>query len=84
MFSVGKLKDAELNCLELEAEIVEIEDEKASYSQELIELNREALEWEKKIKLAHQTKVEMRGAQGQSGDIDNMKQEIQRMNVIYS
>ncbi|XP_066154408.1 coiled-coil domain-containing protein 40-like [Euwallacea fornicatus] len=80
----GKLKDSELECLEIEAEIADIEEEKASLSQNLIELNREALEWEKKIKLTRQTKEEIRGNKGQTSDIANMKQEIQRMNVIYS
>ncbi|XP_066257317.1 coiled-coil domain-containing protein 40 [Euwallacea similis] len=80
----GKLKDSELECLEIEAEIADIEEEKACLSQDLIELNREALEWEKKIKLTKQTKEEIRGNKGQTSDITNMKQEIQRMNVIYS
>ncbi|KAL1505242.1 hypothetical protein ABEB36_004849 [Hypothenemus hampei] len=80
----GKLKDAELECLEIEADIAEIEEEKIALSQHLIELNREVLEWEKKIKLARQTKNELRGTKGESSEIDNMKQEIQRMNIIYS
>lgn len=71
-----------MECLEIEAEIAEIEDEKAAFSKELIELNREVLEWEKKVKLARNTKLEMRGEQ-RHGEIDNMRQEIQKMNVIY-
>ncbi|XP_050303237.1 coiled-coil domain-containing protein 40 [Anthonomus grandis grandis] len=80
----GKLKDTELECLKIESDIAELEDEKVTLSKELIELNREALEWEKKVKLANQTKQDMRGVRGGTGDISNMRQEIQRMSVIYS
>ncbi|XP_076250915.1 coiled-coil domain-containing protein 40-like [Rhynchophorus ferrugineus] len=80
----GKLKDAELECLQLETDIAEIEDDKAALSKELIELNREALEWEKKVKLGKETKLQLRGEQHKGGEIENMKLEIQRMNVIYS
>lgn len=79
----GKLKDSELECLEIQAEIAEIEEEKVACSQELIELNREALEWEKKVKMARETKAEIRGSKGENSDTDNMRQEIQRMSVIY-
>lgn len=80
---LGKLKDSELECLEIQAEIAEIEEEKVACSQELIELNREALEWEKKVKMARETKAEIRGSKGENSDTDNMRQEIQRMSVIY-
>lgn len=81
--STGKLKDSELECLQIQAEIAEIEEEKVACSQELIELNREALEWEKKVKMARETKAEIRGSKGENSDTDNMRQEIQRMSVIY-
>ncbi|CAG9768078.1 unnamed protein product [Ceutorhynchus assimilis] len=80
----GKLKEAELEYLKIEADIAEIEEQKIALSKKLIEINRKALEWDKKVKLVNETKAEMRGSQGPSSEIINMKQEIQRMNVIYS
>ncbi|CAG9764017.1 unnamed protein product [Ceutorhynchus assimilis] len=78
-----KLKDAELKYLQLEESIQVSEEEKIAQSKELIELHRQGLEWEKKVKLVHDTKVEMRGAHGESTENDLAKQEIHRRKVIY-
>ncbi|XP_030767006.1 coiled-coil domain-containing protein 40 [Sitophilus oryzae] len=80
----GKLKDCELECLQLEAEIAEIEDEKIVLSKELIQVNREVLEWEQRVQLGKETKLQLRGVQHKGGEVENMRQEIQRMSVIYS
>ncbi|XP_023021111.2 lethal (2) 41Ab [Leptinotarsa decemlineata] len=79
----SKLKDSELQLLELESEITEIEEDKVNLSKELIEVNREALEWEKKLQLAKEALNSMKQERTHGGEVDNMRQEIHRMEVIH-
>ncbi|KAJ8930557.1 hypothetical protein NQ314_016638 [Rhamnusium bicolor] len=79
-----KLKDSELACLQIEASITEIEEDKVNLSKEIIEVNRESLEWDKKLQLARETMNNIREERSAGGEVENMKQEIHRMNVIYS
>ncbi|XP_971171.2 coiled-coil domain-containing protein 40 [Tribolium castaneum] len=81
---IYKLKDAELECLKLEDEITQIEEDKVNLSNELIAMNRETLEWEKKFLGAKETKNTMIEERGQEGEVGTMKAEIHRMNVRYS
>ncbi|KAG5870507.1 hypothetical protein JTB14_006839 [Gonioctena quinquepunctata] len=79
----SKLKDAELQMLELESEITDIEEDKVVLSKEIMEVNREALEWEKKLQLAKEVLNSMREERSHGGEVNNMRQEIHRMEVIY-
>lgn len=45
-------------------------------------MNREALEWEKKLISAKETKNTMIEERGQEGEVGTMKAEIHRMNVF--
>ncbi|CAG9864014.1 unnamed protein product [Phyllotreta striolata] len=75
-----KLKEAELELLRIEASITEIEEDKVNLSKELIETNREGLEWEKKF---HMTK-EFVHKNKNSEDVSNMRQELHKMEVMYA
>nr|CAH7722539.1 unnamed protein product [Callosobruchus chinensis] len=79
-----KLKDAELAMLQIVADIEEIEEDKVSLSKELIEVNREALEWDKKLQLAREAVNSLRDEQNKEGEVGNMRQEIHKMEVILS
>ncbi|XP_060530347.1 coiled-coil domain-containing protein 40 [Cylas formicarius] len=79
----GNLKDCELECLKAEAQVAEMEDDRVRLTEELVEVNRNDLDWEKKVKLAKETKENIKTEQSKGGELENMKQEIQRMNVIY-
>lgn len=65
--------------MEIEAELEELEEDKVRLSEELIEKNREALAWEKKLKLTLETKDNIN--EEKSGELGNIKAEIHRMNV---
>ncbi|XP_057651789.1 coiled-coil domain-containing protein 40-like [Diorhabda carinulata] len=80
----SKLKDSELQLLELEAEIAQAEEEKLVLSKNLIETNREGLEWEKKFHEARNTYLDIKNEKGAGGDTSNLKIQIHRLNVIYS
>ncbi|KAJ8953759.1 hypothetical protein NQ318_015415 [Aromia moschata] len=79
----SRLKDAELACLQTQADIVDIEEDKENLSKEVIEVNREALEWEKKLQHAKETMNSMREERSHGGEVEGMKLEIHRMTVIY-
>ncbi|KAJ8917137.1 hypothetical protein NQ315_012629 [Exocentrus adspersus] len=78
-----KLKDAELACLQIEDDIAEIEEEKVALSKQIIEVNREVLEWEKKYKLIRETLGDVKEEKGEGGEVGTMRQEIHKMEVIY-
>lgn len=78
-----KLRDAELDVLQIETDIAEIEEDKVNFSKELIEINREALEWEKKMQIAKETVNQLKSDRGKSGETESMKLEIHKMEVIY-
>ncbi|CAH1155012.1 unnamed protein product [Phaedon cochleariae] len=79
----SKLKEAELHLLQIEAEIAEIEEDKVTLSRELMDANREALEWDKKLLMAREALGLMKNERSAGGEVDNMKLEIHRMEVIY-
>ncbi|KAK5641501.1 hypothetical protein RI129_010048 [Pyrocoelia pectoralis] len=79
----GKLHDAEMESLKIEADIADIEQDKVDISKELIDTNREALAWEKKIHMAVKTKRDMDKEKGEGGEVGNMKAEIHRMHVRF-
>ena len=70
-----------MDVIKLEYELVEIEEDSQSLTEELMEKNREALAWEAKWKLAEETKQNVNSEKSQGGEIGNMKMEIHRMNV---
>lgn len=70
--------------MNLESEITDIEDDKVRLSKELLDCNRESLEWDKKVKLAYETKQQVFEAKSKGGEIELMKQEIHRMEVRHS
>lgn len=79
-----KLKDSELACLQIEADISDIEEDKVTLSKHVIEVNREYLEWEKKLQLVKETLSNVKEERSEGGEVGNMRQEIHKMQVIYS
>lgn len=65
-------------------EIEELEKTKKSLQEKILQLQREDLEWEKKIKMVTEMKRNMMQDMSENGDIGAMKTEIHRMEVIYS
>lgn len=51
---------------------------------ELLNVQKEDLIWEKKVKLATEMKEHIMKEQSENGDIGNMKNEIHKMEVIFS
>ncbi|KAF5290868.1 hypothetical protein FQR65_LT11507 [Abscondita terminalis] len=76
-------KDAEMESVKLQSDITDIEEDKVTLSNDLVDLNREALAWEKKIKMATETKKEIEEERSAGGEVGNMKAEIHRMQVRY-
>lgn len=73
-----------MEALTLQADLEEMEEMKINLSKDLIERNREALAWEKKLQLAVETKQNMVKEQSSEGEVGNMKAEIHRMTVRFS
>ncbi|XP_018561589.1 coiled-coil domain-containing protein 40 [Anoplophora glabripennis] len=78
-----KLRDADLACLEIEADVTDIEEDRVNLSKNLVEVNREVLEWEKKLQLVKETLSNVKEERSESGEVGNMRQEIHKMQVIY-
>lgn len=78
-----KLRDSELACLQVEADISDMEEDKVNLSKQIIEVNRELLEWEKKLQLVKETINSVKEERGEGGEVGNMRQEIHKMEVIY-
>lgn len=72
-----------MESLKIDSDITDIEEDKVNLSNELIELNRLALTWEKKIQMAVETKRNMDQERGEGGEVGNMRAEIHRMNVRF-
>lgn len=70
-----------METIKIDSDITDIEEDKVNLSKELIEHNREALVWEKKIQMTVETKQNMDKERGEGGEIGNMKAEIHRMHV---
>lgn len=78
-----KLRDAEFSVLQIESDIAQIEEDKMNISKELINISRECLEWEKKMQLAKDTVNEFKTQRSKSGELETMKLEIHKMEVIF-
>lgn len=65
----------------MESEITQVEEDKVALSKELIDLNREALAWEKKIQMCVEAKHTIDKERSEGGEVGNMKAEIHRMEV---
>ncbi|KAI4455962.1 coiled-coil domain-containing protein 40 [Holotrichia oblita] len=79
-----KLRHEELEIVKAETDIVDIENDINRLSVELLDQNREALEWEKKYKMVLETKNNINEEKGVGGEVTAMRTEIHRMNVRYS
>lgn len=79
-----QLGELELDTIKLENILSECEEEKTALANELIEKNREVLEWEKKLKMVLETKKNIKEENSKTGELGKMKLEIHRMEVRYS
>ncbi|XP_057668846.1 coiled-coil domain-containing protein 40-like isoform X2 [Diorhabda carinulata] len=77
-----RLRDAELQLLQIAAEITDIEEDKVTLSKELVDINREVMEWEKNYMIAKETLATLKEAKGTGGELSSMKLEIHKMEVI--
>uniref|UniRef100_A0A1B6C4I5 Coiled-coil domain-containing protein 40 n=1 Tax=Clastoptera arizonana TaxID=38151 RepID=A0A1B6C4I5_9HEMI len=75
------IKDAEITTQLLQTEKCQMEIDKEELRKQLIETQREMLAWEKKVKLAAETKQSLEKAKCEGGEIAVMKSEIHRMEV---
>ncbi|KAJ3260019.1 Coiled-coil domain-containing protein 40 [Boothiomyces macroporosus] len=79
----GKLKDAELESIQLEAQLEKIKQEKEEALVGLIEAERQMMLWEKKIQLAKETQSALDPNVGAT-EIKEMSLEIHRMTLRYA
>ena len=70
--------------IKLEREIQELQQEKISLGETLLEKEREYLAWEKQYLMAQETKKKTEQERSKEGEIGNMKAEIHRMQVLSS
>merc|ERR1719221_986006 len=77
---VNKLKEKEKQCLEVERMVEHIKEDKAQMAQEVLEAERQALLWERKITLEKEMQEALDPNVGQS-DVAAMKKEIHRMEL---
>lgn len=77
----AQLKDAEIEILKIEEDIADLESEKESLNEDLNNIQRDALVWQKKGILAVELKQSMLAAKSQEGEIFKMKSEIHKMSV---
>ncbi|KAF6040311.1 CCDC40 [Bugula neritina] len=80
---MGKLKDAELNSIQMQAKLDSLKEEKERLLNSLVESERQIMLWEKKTQLARETRAAVDSEVGQ-GEISAMKSEIHRMEVRYA
>lgn len=81
--TVDKLKDAEMNVLELEQELINLGQEIEEFKNEVKEKHYEALSWETKFKMAVEAKKMRDDEIAKSSEIGVMKAEIHRMEMKY-
>eukprot|EP00003_Mantamonas_plastica_P019718 TRINITY_DN3204_c0_g1_i9.p1 TRINITY_DN3204_c0_g1~~TRINITY_DN3204_c0_g1_i9.p1 ORF type:complete len:428 (-),score=182.15 TRINITY_DN3204_c0_g1_i9:420-1703(-) len=79
---VNNIKDQELESVELEAKIDTIRDEKDAMLNELVEVERQIMLWEKKIQLAKETQEALDPNFGMA-EVKAMKKLIHRMELDY-
>ncbi|XP_057659079.1 coiled-coil domain-containing protein 40-like isoform X2 [Diorhabda carinulata] len=77
-----KLRDAELELLRIESDIALIEENKLTLSKDLIEINREALAWESKSKLAKGTLKESNEERDKGGQVNILKTKISQGKIF--
>ncbi|KAL5473502.1 hypothetical protein EMCRGX_G027992 [Ephydatia muelleri] len=76
------LKDAELECIELQTKVEQLNEEKERLLNSLIEAENQIMLWEKKIQIAKETHDAVDSNIGQA-ELKAMKSEIHRMQVRY-
>ncbi|XP_054742885.1 coiled-coil domain-containing protein 40 isoform X2 [Anastrepha obliqua] len=80
---VLKLKDHEMNVLNMESEIDELQDEIEHYKDLVLDKHRESLSWETKYKLIEEALRWHKDETSDSSEIGNMKSEIHRMKIRF-
>jgi coiled-coil domain-containing protein 40 len=82
--TVEKLKDAEMNVLGLEQELIDLGQEIEDFKNQVKDKHYEALSWETKFKLALEARKMRDDELAKSSEIGIMKAEIHRMEVKYA
>ena len=82
MDCVNELKDMEKECVSLQAAINETKTAKSSLMDEIMEMERQALLWEKKIQLDKETRQALDPTVGQA-ETENMEKDIHRMALRF-
>jgi hypothetical protein len=77
---VEELKEAERECVALQGSIAEVRTAKARILDEIVDMERQALLWEKKIQIDKETREALDPTVGQQETI-NMEKEIHRMGL---
>jgi chromosome segregation ATPase len=80
MECIEELKEAERECVALQASIAETRTSKSSILDEIVDMERQALLWEKKIQLDKETREALDPTVGQQ-ETQNMEKEIHRMSL---
>jgi len=75
-----RLKDEELESIQVQTRVEELIDERARIEQDVVDAEREILEWEKRIQLAQEMKESLMGDED-SNELAAMKKEIHRMRL---
>eukprot|EP00040_Diaphanoeca_grandis_P027316 m.155143 g.155143 ORF g.155143 m.155143 type:complete len:918 (+) comp30925_c0_seq1:199-2952(+) len=75
-----KLKDEELDSIQIQQELEDMADEKVRLEHDVVDGEREILEWEKKIQLAQEMKQALTSTDDVN-ELDAMKKEIHRMRL---
>mmetsp|Transcript_1510 Transcript_1510/g.2491 ORF Transcript_1510/g.2491 Transcript_1510/m.2491 type:complete len:914 (+) Transcript_1510:102-2843(+) len=82
MDCVEELKDTERDCVSLQASITETKTAKSTLMDEIVEMERQGLLWEKKIQLDKETRMALDPTVGQK-ETENMEKEIHRMALRF-
>jgi hypothetical protein len=82
--TVDKLKDAEMNVLGLEQELIDLGKELEEFKDHVKDKHYDALQWETKFKMAIEAKKMRDDELAKSSEIGIMKSEIHRMEVKYA
>jgi len=82
MDCVEELKDTERECVTLQASIAQTKIAKATLMDEIVEMERQGLLWEKKIQLDKETRMALDPTVGQK-ETEDMEREIHRMALRF-
>ncbi|XP_026284357.1 coiled-coil domain-containing protein 40 [Frankliniella occidentalis] len=82
--ALGLLKDLERENVEQEEELTNLEEINLMLNQDILDMKRDCLAWEKKILLATETKQMNEEDNKANGELGQMKVEIHRMDVRFS